>query len=233
MAYTALQLIDRAYYLSQIVARELEVVSGGQQADGLYLLNALLSFKSSDLRLIPYFTRDTFPTIQGVEDYYRPNLLMIDSLTFNIGDVRYSMLEKTRDEYFASARVDNIQSLPVTYRIERELGGLRIFLYPLPSDVYTMKLSGKFGFTNVTLQTDLSLVYDAYYIEYLRYALSRYLCAEYGATFPDASEIHFQEMQKKLMDVSPVDMSITKQTFFGGAPGIDWQMVNLWKGYLP
>ena len=233
MAYLALELINRAYYLSQVVSRDLEVVSGSQVTDGLYLLNALLDFKRTDLRLIPYFKRDSFPTIGGVEEYYRPGLLYVDSLTFNIGPVRYSMEEKTRDEYFASARVDSIESLPVTYRVERELGGVRIYMYPLPADVYDMKMSGKFGFDEVTLQTDMSLAYDSYYIEYLRYSLAEYICDEYGATFPDRSQMKLNEMQKKLMDVSPPDLSLKKMSYFNGNFGMDWQSVNLFKGYWP
>ena len=58
MAYTARMLITRAYYLSQIVSRQLQEVSGEQIEDGLFLLNALLQFKSTDLREIPYFIRD-------------------------------------------------------------------------------------------------------------------------------------------------------------------------------
>ncbi len=233
MAYTALQLITRSYYLSQVVARELETVSGDQITDGLYLLNAILDFKSSDLRLIPYFQRDTFTTVQGQEEYTIPNLLSVDSITYNIGDVRYAMREMTRDEYFASFRVDNIQSLPFQYRLERELDAMHIFFYPSPADAYVVKYSGKFGFDTVTLATDLSTVFDLYYIEYLRYALAEYICSEYGATFPDASMMKYKELQKKIMDVSPYDLSISKRSYFGTGIGIDWAMVNLYRGYLP
>ena len=55
MAYLAVDLISRAYYLSQVVSRELQVVSGTQITDGLYLLNSLIDFKNSDLREIPYY----------------------------------------------------------------------------------------------------------------------------------------------------------------------------------
>lgn len=233
MAYTALQLITRAYYLSQVVSRELQTVSADQVTDGLYLLNALIDFKNTDLRLIPYFKRDTFNTVAGQEEYFIADLLQIDSMTFNIGVTRFSMDEKTRDEYFAISRVDSVQSLPVTYRLEREKGGLRIFMYPLPADVYEVKYSGKVSLTDVTLNTDMSLTYDLYYIEYLRYALAEYICAEYGATFPDQSMMKLRQIEKKLMDVSPKDLSISKRNYFGGNPGIDWQSVNLWKGYYP
>lgn len=233
MAYTALTLITRSYYLSQIVARNLETVTGDQITDGLFLLNALLTYKSTDIRLIPYFQRDTFNTVVGQEEYFIDNLLYVDSLTFNIGDVRYSLEETTRKEYFSGPRVDNIQSLPYCYRVERELGGSRIFLYFEPQSIYVMKLSGKFGLTEVTLPEDLSLTYDEYYIEYLRYALAAEICEYYGATFPDQSKMKLAAMEKKLMEVSPPDLSIQKRGYFGRQFGWGWQEINLYKGFLP
>lgn len=233
MAVTARELITRSYYLSQIVARSLQTVTGQQITDGLMLLNALLDVKGSDLRLIPYFKRDEFVTIAGEGEYFRPNLLQIDALTFNLGTVRYPMKEMTRKEFFATGRVDNIETLPWSYRIERELGGLRIYLYPLPSEVFTMRLSGKFGLTEVTLDQDMSLTYDLYYLEYLRYALAEYICAEYGNTFPEASQVKLAEIRKKLMDISPLDLRCRKRSFVNAQPGIDWQIVNLSTGWLP
>ena len=233
MAYTALQLITRSFYLSQIVSRQLQTVDGEQIQDGLYLLNALLDIKGSDLRLIPYFTNYQFPTVANQEKYTIPNLLFVDSLTFNIGVVRYSMVDMSRKEYFSTPRVDNIANLPFSYRVERELDGANIYLYFLPGDVYLMNLWGKFGLTDVTLTTDLSLIYDSYYIEYLRFALGEYIAIEYGDTFPDEAKKKLDEIRKKLMDISPADLSIQKRTYFSGRPGLDWQTVNVGRGWWP
>ncbi len=232
MAYTALQLITRAYYLSQIVSRQLQIPSGDQITDGLYLLNSDLDYKSTDLRLIPYFSRFTFNTIQGQEDYYIPNLYYMDSLTFNIGTVRYSLIDTSRKEYFSGPRVDDVQSLPYEYRIEREKGGSRIYLYFVPSQVFVMKMSGKFGLTDVTLNTDMSLLYDPFYIEYLRYSLAVKICEEWGATVPDATRAKYMEMQKKLMDVSPQDLKMIKRSYYSGMPALDWQLINI-PGWVP
>jgi hypothetical protein len=233
MAYTALQLITRAYYLSQVVSRDLQTPSGSQVSDGLYLLNASLDFKSSDLRLIPYFDKYSFNAVQGQETYNIPNLLFVDTMTFNIGPVRYSLNEFTREQYFGIPRVDNIQSLPYCYRVERALGGCDISLYFLPASNYLINIVGKFGLTEVTLNTDLSLIYDFFYIEYLRYALAEMICCEWGATLPDGCRKMLQEYEKKVMDVSPPDLSIRSQSFFSGQCGFDWQMANLYKGYVP
>ena len=231
MAYTALELINRAFYLSQIVAREFQTVTGAQQSDGLYLLNALLAFKGSDLRLIPYFTHYEFDTVQGQEEYSISNLLDVDTMTFNIGDVRYPMNDMTRSQYFATGRVDNINSLPFSFRVERQLDGSKIFLYFNPDGVYQVKMWAKFGFSSVTLATDLSLTYDAFYIEYLRYALAEYICSDYGVTFPAESKMKFKEIEKKLLDVSPQDLSVRKNSFFNQGWAFDWQTVNLTTGW--
>ncbi len=233
MAYTANQLITRAFYLSQVVSRELQTVDASEVSDGLYLLNALLDFKGTDLRLIPYFQEFDFPTIAQQEKYHVPNCYFIDSLTYNIGPVRYSMWDQSRKEYFASARVDQVYSLPFSYRPERTLGGMDVYLYFPPADVYLMKLWGKFALTDVTLNTDLTLYYDTYYIEYLRYALGEYICCEWGTAFPDAAKALLAQMQKKLLEVSPADLKIIKKSYFGQRFGWDWQTSNLTEGFEP
>ena len=233
MAYTALELITRAYYLSQTVSRFTQTVTGDQVSDGLYLLNALLDFKGTDTRLIPYYNRTTFNAVAGTESYFIDGLLMVDVLTFNVGQVRYHMTEMTRHGYFSSARVDGIQSLPFSYRVERVKGGADIYLYYVPADNYIMNMSAKYALTDVEVTTDMILTYDTYYIEYLRYALAQYICCEYGATFPDASQMKFKEIEKKLMSVSPPDLSIASINYFDNDYGMDWQTVNLTTGYVP
>lgn len=232
MAYLTSTLITRSYYLSGVVARELQTVTGSQLSDGLSLLNAFLDFKTSDLRLIPYFQRGTFNTVQGTEMYFVENLDYVDTLTFNIGPVRYSLEDMTRKEYFATPRIDNVQSLPYCYRLERTLGGMNVFLYFVPADVYTMKITGKYSLTEVTLNQDLSLTYDLYFIEYLRHGLAQYICDDYGVTMPDGALRKLMEIEKKLLDVSPQDLVMTKRSYFTKSPALDWQMINI-PGWVP
>jgi len=233
MAYTARELITRAFYLSQIVARDFQTVTDSQISDGLFLLNSLIDFKNTDTRLIPYYTEYTFNTVQGQEAYDIPNLIEVDTLTFNIGPVRYSMQEENRAAYFGQYRIDNVQSLPYQYRIERQLDGVQLFMYFVPSQIFVMKLWGKFSLMPVTLDQDMSLTYDTFYIEYLRYALARYICSDYGQTFPDGAQIELTRMEKKLLDVSPTDLTLQTRNYFGNAPGLTWSVINLSGGWLP
>jgi hypothetical protein len=163
MAYTALQLVTRAFYLSQIVSRDLQVPSASQITDGLYLLNAILDFKRTDLREIPYYRQYDFDTVQGQEKYNVPGLLTVDSMTFNIGPVRYSMAEQTRVGYFGQYRIDNVESLPYEYRMERTLDGTDVYMYFVPSQIFKMKIWGKFGLNSVDLTTNMSDFYDLLY----------------------------------------------------------------------
>ena len=132
MAYTAQTLITRSWYLSGIVARNLQVVTGDQITDGLMLLNALLDFKQIETDLIPYWTYIGMPLIGGQEYYYLPNVADIELGTFNIGPVRYPMQQRQRKAYFGSSRVDNIQTLPFDWNFNRGEGGGTLSFYFLP-----------------------------------------------------------------------------------------------------
>ena len=154
-------------------------------------------------------------------------------MTFNIGDVRYAMSEETRASYFGQYRIDNIQSLPFQYRMERELDGMNVYMYFVPSQVFLMKIWGKFSLTEVSLNTDLSLLYDLFYIEFLRHELALYLANEYGATVPDGVMANYKILQKKIMDVSPADLSLHNLNYFGNSPGLSWAVINLSGGWLP
>lgn len=233
MAYLASDLITRSYYLSGICSRGLEVPGAEQISDGLFLLNELLSLKASDFELIPYYTTGSFNTVVGQEIYFIENLFAVESLTFNIGPVRYSMNEMTRRDYFGGPRVDNIQSIPFTYHVERTLDGSNIYIYFIPNAVYVMKWSGKIGLTNVDLDTDLTDFYDEFYITYLRYSLAKYLCDQNLASFPPQALATLQEITKKLMYVSPPDLTMTKRTTFDKGNRLSWAQINIGQGYEP
>lgn len=233
MAYTVEELISRAYYLSQVVSRELEQVSGPQLEDALVWLNALLSLKSAHSRLIPYYQQYEFNAVIGTEQYFVPNLVQPETLTFNIGPVRYSTMPQSRKPYFGSGRVDNIQSLPFNWHFERLLGGSNIYLYFVPDNTYPIKIWGKFGFENVALNQDLLELYDEYYIDYLRYRLAMRICSEYGIPMQPQAMQELQEFEEAVTDVSPPDLTITKYSSLQGETALNWGDINLGRGWRP
>jgi len=156
MAYTAQTLITRAWYLSGIVARNLQVPTGDQITDGLFLLNAMLDFKQIETDLIPYWTYIEMPLVGGQEYYFLPNVAAVESATFNIGVVRYPMQDTNRRTYFGTSRVDNITTLPFNWNYNRGENGGTLSLYFLPQDNYPLKMMVKLFLNEVALQTDMT-----------------------------------------------------------------------------
>jgi len=160
MAYTAQDLVTRSWYLSGIVARNLQVPTGDQISDGLQMLNNLLDFKQIETDLIPYWTYVEIQAIPNQEFYYLPNIAAVECMTFNLGPVRYPMESVSRTNYFGSARVDNISTLPFSWNYNRGHGGGTLALYFKPDQNYPMRMMSKIFMVDVTLDTDLTNAFN-------------------------------------------------------------------------
>jgi hypothetical protein len=233
MAYTVQQLITFSYYLSNLLARGLEEVSAQQITDGLDRFNGMLATATSQIGLIPYFQEYDFPAVINQEVYYVPSLVEVETMTFNINNVRYSMMETSREKYFATPRVDNIDALPYMWHFERLLNGGNIYLYFLPQQAYVMKLWGKFKLNQATLETDLTLVYEDFYIEYLKYKLAKALCDFNGAMFPPQHQVQLESYEKTIRNVIPLDLTMKKISSFSGAQPFNYADANIGRGFRP
>ncbi len=260
MTYTAQQLITRSWFLSGIVARNLQYPTGDQITDGLQMLNDLLNFKQIETDLIPYWQYITFNATASQEFYFLPYVAAIETSTFNLGVVRYPMVSSSRTNYFGSSRVDNISTLPFSWNFERGVGGGTFGMYFIPDQAYPIKLKAKIFLFDVSLSTDMQDVtasftnpysvptytaytfinngiqgYDSSYLEYLRYALARYMASEYGVEFNPQSERIFQSYQRKLMYMDPPDLSMKKLSILQADqnPGYTWGDVNIGMGWRP
>lgn len=234
MAYLAQELIARSWYLSGIVARNAQTVSGDKISDGLNLLNALLDWKTIETDLIPFWSYNiAFSTVAGQEEYFISNCVAVESVTFNLQSVRYATDYITRKVYFGAGRIDNVETLPFNWTFNRGKGGGTLYLYFIPDQIYPLKIMGKFALTDVSLTTDLLTVYESAYVEYLRYALAQYMCSEYGVTFNSETNNVLKEMKRQLMYVSPPDLSMVKTSILTRGSGINFGDVNLGRGYRP
>lgn len=233
MAFTALQLINNAYDTSGIVALDLETPTGAQTSRGLKLLNAMLSFQGINGRVIPYFKTYTFNGVVGQETYFVENLISIETMTFDLNSVRFSMVEQERIRYFGWPRANNINSLPLTYHLERTKGGANIRVYFFPNQTYPFNLIGKFGLTDVTNQTDLSAIYDEFYIDYLTYKLAQRICGSYTIQFTAENEQILNEYEQTLRDLSPLDFSMKKVSTLQKRTGYSYADANLGRGWEP
>jgi hypothetical protein len=231
MAYPTSKLISNAYYLSGLVSRQLQTVTGSQVLDGLDLLNALISVKSANTRLIPYFQQFDFTAVVGQEKYFIPGLLAIETLTFNIGPIRYSMQPKKRIDYWGSSRVDNINSLPYDWNIQRCLGGSNIYVYFKPSQDFPMTAWGKFALPQVTLNQDLELLFDDYYIEYFRYALTEQICQDNNIEMQPGTVMRLKELESIIMYVDPPDLTNTNVMMYPRWNGLNYGIINIGRGW--
>lgn len=234
MAYTSNRLISNAYYLAGIVSREFETVSGAQFVDGLEFLNDILEDKTVDNSMLPYYTKHTFSAVPGQEEYFIQDLIDIETLTFFIDDVRYSMKKEKRRKYFGTPRAENITSLPVTWHLEREFDGARVFLYFKPDTNYPLELWGQFRLAQVVANQDLALTLDRFYINYLKYELAYRLCQEFNFTVPGPLDKQLSVYQAKISKQSaPLDLQMTKLSTLGNKIGLNYADINIGRGWRP
>lgn len=250
MAYTAQELITRSWFLSGIVARNLQFPTGDEITTGLYLLNALLDFKQIEVELIPYYQYIELPCVANQEFYFLPYVAMVESCTFNLDVVRYPMNSVSRTNYYGSPRVDNISSLPFSYNYNRALGGGNLALYFKPENTFPLKMMVKTFLTDVKLDTDLTNIseivpytfinnsnqgYDTSFIEYLRYSLAAKMAEEYGVSLAPEAMRTLISYQRKLMYMSPPDLSMKKRTILNSSRSgtLNWGFVNLSGGWTP
>lgn len=234
MPYLVRELINDAYYLSRIVSRNFQSVSGQQLTDGLRMFNDILLEKSADERHIPYFEEYQFNAVIGQEEYFVPNLISVSTVVFFLGAVRFPVRIINRNRYHGSARTDNINSLPFTCSVERAKGGSDIYFYFFPDKNYLIKLWGKFGLTEVSgPDEDLSLIYDRFYTHYLEYDLATEICNYNSVACPPNVIKKLDELTQKTLDVSPQDLSIQKISSLTGRGGLSYWDVNIGRGWRP
>jgi hypothetical protein len=230
----ARSLIINAFYTAGVSSRTFETVTGEQVTQGLRLLNDLLAEQAITGALIPYYKEYSLNAVAGQEEYFVENLIDVEVFTFNIGPIRYSLKQTDRKKYFGTGRADNIESLPHRWHTERTLNGSNLYIYFLPNTNYPMKVWGKFGFTEITdLCADLSLVYDKYYLNYLKLALAEYICSEYNKALKPGANRILRRLEKKLEWVSPLDLSMQKESTLRRRSRINYGDVNLGQGWRP
>lgn len=233
MAYTTLQLITNAYYESGIVSRGFETVGGQQANDGLQFLNDLIADKTIENGLIPYYEEYNFNAVIGQEKYFIQDLIEIDTFVFYIDTVRYQTENRARREYFGSSRADNIQSLPGSWHMERCFGGANLYIYFKPNQNFPLTIWGQFRLQQVTINQDLSLTLDRFYINYLKFDLAARLCAEYNYTVPPGVAKALANYEDSISKKSgPMDLRLTKLSSLQRRGGINYATVNIGHGWV-
>jgi hypothetical protein len=234
MVSTVNELIVESYYASGIVSREFETVSGSQIAGGLKFLNAIIGDKAIQTKLLPYADKYTFNAQAGVEEYFIPNLVGIDTFVFYIQGLRYETNNQQRKQYFGSFRPTNIQSLPFNWHAERTLNGTNLFLFFIPDQNYPLEIWGNFKISSVTQFQDLSLTMEQFYINLLHYELTARLCKENNYIIPQDIKDQLQSYYDAISGQSnTIDLRMQKWSAFRKGGAINYAYVNVSGGWTP
>ncbi len=212
MVDTVTELITKAWNLSGIVAAQAETVSGDQLKEGLDHLNDFLALQNANSRIIPHTRVQQLTCVAHSEELFVEHLLSLDSLTLTEEKPSCYLLQSLpllgRKDYFNQ----NYPSFLRFYHLEKTKGGSLLFLSPTPDKAYSLKLVGKFGLTEVNPNDDLSAIFDRDYLLYLRYGLADYLCDLYNHPFSAKGKL--KEIERRLLDASPLDLSMEKISMF-------------------
>lgn len=232
MSYTVIELITDAFYETRIVGRSFETPTGEQYNDGLKYFNQVLGRMFIDDGALPYYIQYNFNFVIGQQTYFIPNLTEVETGVFFLDNVRYSLASMKRKQYWGSPRVENIQTLPVYYTVDRVLGGSNFSVYFFPDQNYNVQIWAQFALQNATLNQDLTQYYDQYYIDYLRYCLGIVLCGIYGVPVPEGIRELQSQYDKAIrkrsgyLDVQQIVMSTVDVS-----TNLNYGQVNIGRGY--
>lgn len=239
MAATVQELLADALYMSGIVSRGFEVPSAAQIKDALKQLNAILSQKQTDMALNPYYKTYPFTAIINQEAYDIDNLIQIETITYTQNNLRYSMRPCGRDAYFGSERINNISTYPEIYFLEQQLGGAKLYMYPLPFINFQFEIHGKFRLDSVTQFQNLQDVFDMDYRDYLTVATARRICIYQGFPIPQNVLDLQKEIESDLRNLmAPTDYSVKISSTLsrrrrGGGTIVNPALSQLYQGWWP
>ena len=227
----AVELINRAYYLSGIVARDLSDVQGSEDKDGLFWLNQLIAEKSINGDYIPYYGHMEFNGQAGIENYFVPSLITCEVITFNIGSVRYELRPSNRRLYWGSSRAENVSSLPYQYYAERVNGGMSIYFYFKPAGNYLFTATGLVALSKVDNDDELDDLIDTFYQSFLMFELAERLCQWKTISLPPDTQKQLDKFRSNLYDLNPVDYRLTKKSLLSSRSAMSYAQIAFGRGW--
>lgn len=227
----ASSVIVQALSIAGIVGEQFETPTNTQSAQGLRSLNELLGEFYADGVFLPYPSEVSVDLLDGQETYFVDNLYQVESISYTREGVRYPLRSLTRKQYFNPQRVNDIRSLPTTYFAERQLGGIKLFIYYLPNGNYPLLITGRFQLTDVDFSTDLRLTFDSFYITFLQYLLAQKLAELYSLDLRAVTKRKIAELERRVGDLSPSDVGMRPNGLLvGGDTPSSWMQVNFAPG---
>lgn len=224
-------IIQKALNLSGILSHTLEEQDSEEGVTGLFWLNMILAEKSATGFLLPYMGHIEINTVAGQEIYNIPNLVTAEILTFTLQNVRYSIRGKPRSKYFGETRAEDIKSLPFQWYWERVNGGMNIYLYFMPEDIYKLNITGLVGLQNVIFSSEFDGFLDTFYQNFLIFELAESLCMAYKISLPPQTKMKLTRLRNEMRTINPRDLSIRKKSLLGSGGILSYAQVNIGKAW--
>lgn len=226
------ELLVKALRTTNIVSADIgNQPDARQMVDALDLLNELLSEININGDFLPYTQTISQSMVVGQETYFIENLIQWQVIAFDWQSVRYSLIYQNRTDYYGLARANNIQSFPFSFHVERTKSGSKIQFYFPPQYDFTMEITGLFGFDSVTNNTDLSIVYDNFYLKYLRLELANSICNYYTLSMPKGSAIELEKIRDKINKLNSPDLGVQINNMLDGQNFVNYAQANIGKGF--
>lgn len=209
MSYTARKLITEAYYASGIRSREFQTIEGSLISEGLSLLNDFLAVTTAQQSKKPYIQTKVFNCVIGQEKYEIEGLIYAETISFYIADnLRLPVRILGRQDYFGSAKVTDLNTIPYNCNIERVLNGSEVYFYPLPDKTYKIEITGFFSLDFIeNLSLDLTTVYDMYYIVYLKHNLIKNICMSEAIQTPPETIEYISQLDNAVAKIAMIDLN--------------------------
>ena len=215
---TANDLIVRAFYLLGEFSPD-AIPSGQDVQDGLYYLNDILDYFSSQGLLIPYIKNVEFTMEVGKGEYTFSNVITnpdvnseriveLDYVNIIRDQISYPVRIISRAELFNNARLTDLQSKPGYVILIREELQSKLKFYPVPAFPYECVVRAKYMLDHLELYDQLDEI-PPYYYRFLRYALARELKDIYpSSNWSAQQEQMYQEMLRDIKANNDITMTI-------------------------
>lgn len=183
---TARTVVKRALQIAGVLTKQ-EDPAADEAADGLSVLNGMLSTWSNDTLLLYARVLENFSLTANKEsytigpggDFDTPRPIFISSMFYRSGDIDYPVVRVSESEYDSFVDKDT-SGIPREFRYDRSASLGTITLYPPPNEGGTLYFRSEKLLTQLGLDDDLA--FPEGWEHALIYNLAVLLAPEYGQT---------------------------------------------------
>lgn len=233
MTTTAAELVQQSFYLANVKDPE-EALEGYEISQGLNLLNAIITQWSSLSVYIPAYTLLPINTVAGTY-LYTLNTIIVDLLEasyYDSANIKYDLaiidLKRQNTLNYQDTTVQLRPNLVFPQNDQSTVATqtTKIFLYPIPNDVYNVTLYAK-TFINTFDYSDELTTLPAWYFKVLKYQLANDLSTEYETVLPARFDKEYDKLIKELKATTKKDFSVQNRNIFR-----TFRRFRPWGGYV-